>query len=78
MKSQKGAKKEPKRSQNEDERSNVILNLLKKNPTMTQTMLMDKLQLSRKQVQRVIKKLQDQGLLKREGSNRNGKWLVKK
>lgn len=45
---------------------------------MTQTMLMDKLQLSRKQVQRVIKKLQDQGLLKREGSNRNGKWLVKK
>lgn len=45
---------------------------------MTQTMLMDKLQLSRKQVQRVIKELQEQGLLKREGSNRNGKWLVKK
>lgn len=44
---------------------------------MTQTMLMDTLELSRKQVQRVIKELQEQDMLNREGSNRNGRWIVK-
>lgn len=56
----------------------MVLNLLKENPTMTQAVIMDRLQLSRKQVQRIIKELQEQGLLRREGSNRNGKWVVKK
>ena len=73
--SRKGAEKELKKGA---ERSNAILNLLNENPTMTQTMLMDRLKLSRKQVQRVIKELREQGLLEREGSNRNGKWIVKR
>ncbi|MBO5072179.1 MAG: putative DNA binding domain-containing protein [Eubacterium sp.] len=76
--SQKGAKKEPKRSQKEAERSSVILNLLRETPTMTQAMLMDRLKLSRKQVQKDIKELKEQGFLKREGSNRNGRWIVKR
>lgn len=73
--SQKGAEKEPKKGA---ERSDMILNLLENNPTMTQTMLMDRLKLSRKQVQRAIKELQEQGILEREGSNRKGKWIVKR
>ncbi|MCI8935386.1 MAG: MarR family transcriptional regulator [Lachnospiraceae bacterium] len=44
---------------------------------MTQTMLMDALDLSRKQIQNAIKELQEQGMLEREGSNRNGRWIVK-
>ena len=47
------------------------------NPKMTQTKLMEMLGLSRKQVQREIKELQEQGILVREGSNRGGKWIVK-
>lgn len=38
---------------------------------------MQELDLTRKQVQKDIKALQDKGLLEREGSNRNGRWIVK-
>ena len=44
---------------------------------MTQTMLMDLLKLSRKQIQKDMKELQEEDLLEREGSNRNGRWIVK-
>ena len=77
-KSQKGAKKEPKRSRKGAERKQAILQLLKENSTITQTMLMKELGLSRKQVQSDIKKLQEENVLVREGSNRNGRWIVKK
>lgn len=72
--SQKGVKKEPKKGA---ERKQTILEILKDNPTMTQAMLMDLLDLSRKQVQRAIKELQEEGVLVREGSNRKGYWVVK-
>lgn len=36
------------------------------------------LNLTRKQVQTAIKELQEEDLLEREGSNRNGRWVVKK
>lgn len=45
---------------------------------MTQTRLMEELGLTRKQVQKAIKELQEEGLLVREGSNRNRHWIVKK
>ena len=45
---------------------------------MTQIILMEKLNISRKQVQKDIKELQKEGVLVREGSNRNGRWIVKK
>ena len=32
--------------------------------------------MTRKQVQKDIKELQEEGVLEREGSNRNGKWIV--
>ncbi len=71
-------KKEPKRSQKGAERKNAIIEILAENPRMTQTTLMDILNLSRKQIQKEIKELQEQDVLVREGSNRSGKWIVKK
>ncbi len=72
----KGAEKEPKRSRKGAERKQDILALLSQRPEMTQSQLMDELQLSRKQIQKSVKDLQEEGLLKREGSNRNGHWIV--
>ena len=68
--SQKGAKKEPKRSQKGAERKEEIIAILAENPKVTQIKLMEMLELSRKQVQKEIKELQEQGVLVREGSGR--------
>ena len=72
---QKGAKKEPKKENN---RKQKILELLVKNPTMTQSQLIEKLTLTRKQIQKDIKELQEANVLSREGSNRSGRWIVRK
>ena len=53
------------------------MRLLAENPNMTQVQLMEELKLTRKQVQREIKMLQEEGRLAREGSDRKGGWLVK-
>ena len=76
--SQKGAEKEPKRSRKGAERKQDILDKLAENPTMTQAKLMEEFCLTRKQIQKTIKELQEEGLLEREGSNRSGKWIVKR
>lgn len=39
---------------------------------------MEEFDLSRKQIQRLIKDMREEGLVERRGSNRNGKWIVKK
>lgn len=72
--SQKEAEKEPKKGA---ERKQAILTVLAENPTITQTQLMEEMNLTRKQVQKDMKELQTEGLLVREGTNRNGRWLVK-
>ena len=43
---------------------------------MTQTQLMEQMEWTRKQVQKDVKELQEEGLLKREGANRKGYWVV--
>ena len=60
----------------EVERRQAILELLTENPTMTQAQLMEQMGLTKKQVQKDVKELQEEGLFKREGSNRNGSWVV--
>ncbi|MCM1134386.1 MAG: winged helix-turn-helix transcriptional regulator [Clostridium sp.] len=55
----------------------MILNLLGENPNITQINIAKELNLTRKQVQVVIKALQDENILEREGSNRSGRWIVK-
>lgn len=74
MKIQKGAKKEPKKG---TERKRAIFDILAANPTITQTQLMEKMNLTRKQIQKDMKELQEEGVLVREGTNRNGRWVVK-
>ena len=72
--SRKGAEKELKKG---TERKQVILELLLENPAMTQTQLMEKLELTRKQIQTDIKELRNEGILECKGSNRNGYWIIK-
>lgn len=75
--SQKGAKKGAEKELNDRiERKNAVLGILQEKPTTTQIQLMEKLDLTRKQIQKVIKELQEEGSLVREGSNRNGRWIV--
>lgn len=59
------------------ERKQVMLAILAENPMMTQTQLMDEMNLTRKQVQKDMKELQEEGVLVREGTNRSGRWVVK-
>ena len=55
-----------------------ILQKLEENPEITQVNLMEEFDLSRKQIQKIIKDLCEEGLVERQGSNRNGRWIVKK
>ena len=69
----KGAEKEPKKGA---ERKSAILAIIAENPVITQTQLMEEMNLTRKQVQRDMKELQEEGILVREGTNRSGRWVV--
>ena len=69
--SQKGAK-------NGADRKIDILYQMEENPEVTQVKLMEGFDLSRKQIQRLIKDMREEGLVERRGSNRNGKWIAKK
>lgn len=71
--SQKRAEKEPKKGA---ERKQAIIEILKKNPAITQTQLMEEMNLTRKQVQKDMRELQKEGVLVREGTNRSGRWMV--
>lgn len=51
---------------------------MKEESTITQVKLMEEFNLTRKQVQKIIKELREDGLVERQGSNRSGKWIVKK
>ena len=82
----KGAEKEPKRSQKGAEKElknraqikNGILQRMQENPVITQRQLMEEFELTRKQIQTIIKELQENGFVERQGSARSGKWVVKK
>lgn len=75
---EKGAEVDPKGAKKGTERSLEILNRMRENPFVTQVKLMEEFNLSRKQIQNIIQYLRLNGLVEREGSNRSGKWIVKK
>ena len=68
-------KKEPKKGA---EKKLDVLRRMEENPMITQVKLMEEFNLTRKQVQKLIKDLREDGLIERLGSNRSGKWVVKK
>ena len=74
----KGTEVESKGSKKGTERSLEILDRMRENPFVTQVKLMEEFNLSRKQIQNIIQYLRLNGLVEREGSNRSGKWIVKK
>ena len=56
---------------------NSIISLIQDEPTITQETLSKLLNTTKRTIQRNIKELIDQGILKRSGSNRQGRWDVK-
>ena len=74
----KGAEIEEKGAKKGTERRLEILNNMRENSFVTQVKLMEEFNLSRKQIQNIIQYLRLNGLVEREGSNRSGKWIVKK
>lgn len=52
--------------------------MLANNPVITQPKIALQLGYSQRKVNRIIAKLRDLGLLSREGSNKTGRWVVKK
>ena len=59
------------------ENQKVILEMLAENKFMTQADIAKELGITTANVNRNIKKLKDLGLLKREGSDKSGCWVVK-
>lgn len=70
----KGAKTQKAREV--EERIEKIFEVIKENPEITQTEIMDKMQVSRKQVQNAVKVLAECGRIKRIGPNKSGYWDV--
>ena len=56
---------------------NGILQRMQENPAITQRKLMEEFELTRKQIQTIIKELQENGIVERQGPARSGKWAVK-
>ena len=75
---EKGVKVDAKGAKKGTERRLEILNRMRENPFVTQVKLMEEFNLSRKQIQNIIQYLRLNVLVEREGSNRSGKWIVKK
>lgn len=53
-----------------------IIEAVKQNPFITQEELVNVVGITRKSIIQNMKKLQENGLLKRIGSNKNGRWQV--
>ena len=60
------------------ERQQKILNLIKESPTITGKQMSVTLSVSQRTIERDLSALQKLGVLKREGKDNNGKWVVVK
>lgn len=53
-----------------------LIALIAENPTITQTKLAKELDVTTRTIKRILSKLQEEGIVRREGTNRNGRWIV--
>jgi len=60
-----------------NDKVNSLLEILKSNPTATISELIEATGKSQSSVSRELKNYQDAGLLVREGSRKNGRWVVR-
>ena len=58
------------------ERQHQILNLIKESPTITGKQMSETLSVSQRTIERDLSAMQKKGVLKREGKDNDGKWLV--
>ncbi len=56
--------------------SQIILNIIKKNPETTYQTLIQELNVSRETIRKTIKELKNNGVIKRIGSDKNGHWEI--
>ena len=59
------------------EREMSVIRLIKNNPRITTTAMSMELGRSRKTISAIIKALKDRNVIEREGSDRNGIWIIK-
>ena len=58
------------------ERQQKILNLIKESPTITGRQMSDTLSVSQRTIERDLSALQKIGVLKREGKDNDGVWII--
>lgn len=63
--------------ENVEENSKKMLNFMLQTPKITSNELQNKMNLSRRQVEYIINRLQNDELIIRHGSTKNGMWVVK-
>ncbi|MCR5065138.1 MAG: HTH domain-containing protein, partial [Bacteroidales bacterium] len=56
--------------------SQIILELITKNPQITLSELADKLNMTRRGIDKNIKKLKEQGIIRRIGPDKGGYWEI--
>lgn len=59
-----------------DTNEEAILSIILKNPQVTQGAIAKEVEASLSTVKRIMRSLQKSGKLRREGTNRNGSWVV--
>ena len=59
------------------EREMSVIRLIKNNPRITTTAMSMELGKSRKTISAIIKSRKDRNVIEREGSDRNGIWIIK-
>ena len=58
------------------ERQQLILNPIKESPTITGKQMSETLSVSQRTIERDLSALQKHGVLKREGKDNDGKWVI--
>ena len=58
------------------ERQHNILNLIKESPTITGKQMSETLSVSQRTIERDLSALQKKGILKHEGKDNDGKWVI--
>ena len=54
------------------------MEMISENPNITTSEIAERIGIDRRNVQEHIKKLQEFGVLHREGGRKNGKWIIDK
>lgn len=68
---------DPKRSKVVPKEQDELLQIIKEVPSISRAALSKKLNISERQVRKIIDRLKEDGVLKRQGGN-SGSWIVNK